>query len=39
MAVIGWFATVLLGVVILVGIFVAAAALPDINRYRRLRKM
>jgi membrane protein YdbS with pleckstrin-like domain len=39
MTVIGWMATVLLGIVILVGIFVAVTALPDLNRYRRLRKM
>ena len=39
MAVIGWLATVLAGIVILVGVFVAVSALPDINRYRRLRKM
>ncbi len=39
MAVIGWLATVLAGIVILVGGFVAVSALPDINRYRRLRKM
>ena len=39
MTVIGWLATVLVGIVVLVGIFVAVTALPDINRYRRLRKM
>ena len=39
MAVIGWLATVLAGIVIIVGIFVAVTAVPDINRYRRLRKM
>ena len=39
MAVIGWLASVIVGIVVLVGIFVAVSALPDINRYRRLRKM
>ena len=39
MAVIGWMATVLVGIVVVVGIFVAVTALPDVNRYRRLRKM
>ena len=39
MELIGWMATVLVGIVILVAIFVAVTALPDINRYRRLRKM
>ena len=39
MTVIGWLATLLAGIVVLVGIFVAVTALPDINRYRRLRKM
>ena len=39
MTVIGWLATVLAGIVIIVGIFVAVTAVPDINRYRRLRKM
>jgi hypothetical protein len=39
MEVIGWMATVLVGIVILVATIVAVTALPDINRYRRLRKM
>ena len=39
MAVIGWMATVVVGIAILAGIAFAVAALPDINRYRRLRKM
>jgi hypothetical protein len=39
MAVIGRLATVLAGIVVLVGIFVAVTALPDVNRYRRLRRM
>jgi chromate transport protein ChrA len=39
MALIGWLATVLAGIVIIVGIFVAVTALPDVNRYRRLRRM
>ena len=39
MALIGRMATVLAGIVVLVGIFVAVTALPDVNRYRRLRKM
>ncbi len=39
MAVIGWLATVLAGIVVIVGVFVAVTALPDVNRYRRLRRM
>ena len=39
MAVIGWLARCSSGIVVLVGIFVAVTALPDVNRYRRLRKM
>ena len=39
MAVIGRLATVLAGIVVVVGIFVAVTALPDVNRYRRLRRM
>jgi hypothetical protein len=39
MALIGWLATVVVGVAILTGIFIVVTALPDINRYRRLRKM
>ena len=39
MAVIGWLAKVVLGVAILAGIFIAVTSVPDINRYRRLRKM
>jgi hypothetical protein len=39
MAVIGWLATVVVGIVVVVGIFVAVTALPDVNRYRRLRRM
>jgi len=39
MALIGRMATVLAGIVVLVGIFVAVTALPDVNRYRRLRRM
>ena len=39
MAVIGWLATVLAGIVVIVGVFVALTALPDVNRYRRLRRM
>ena len=39
MALIGWMATVLAGIVVVVGIFVAVTALPDVNRYRRLRRM
>ena len=39
MALIGRLATVLAGIVVVVGIFVAVTALPDVNRYRRLRRM
>jgi hypothetical protein len=39
MAVIGWLATVVVGIAVIVGVFVAVTALPDLNRYRRLRKM
>ena len=39
MAVIGWVTVVLAGVVIIGGIAFAATAVPDYNRYRRLRKM
>ena len=39
MAVIGWLATIVVGIVVIVGVFVAVTAAPDFNRYRRLRKM
>jgi hypothetical protein len=39
MAVIGWLATVVVGIIVVVGVFVAVTALPDVNRYRRLRRM
>jgi hypothetical protein len=39
MAVIGWIATVVVAVLVLAGIVAAASAAPDVNRYRRLRKM
>ena len=39
MDVIGWIAMGLLAVLVLAGIVVAASAAPDVNRYRRLRKM
>ena len=39
MAVIGRLATVVVGIAILAGIYIAVTAVPDINRYRRLRKM
>jgi hypothetical protein len=39
MAVIGWLAMGVVGFVILVAVFVGVTSLPDINRYRRLRKM
>ena len=39
MTLIGRLATVLAGIVVLTGIFVAVTALPDVNRYRRLRRM
>jgi membrane protein YdbS with pleckstrin-like domain len=39
MALIGWLATVAIGIVLLVVIFVVVSALPDLSRYRRLRKM
>ena len=39
MAVIGWLSTAVVVLVVLGGIVVAVTALPDVNRYRRLRKM
>ena len=39
MDVIGWIATVVVGVVVLAGLAFVVFSLPDINRYRRLRKM
>ena len=39
MAVIGRLTVVVVGVVVVGGIVFAVTALPDINRYRRLRKM
>ena len=39
MAVIGWLFTAVVVLVVLGGIVFAATALPDVNRYRRLRKM
>ena len=39
MAVIGWLFKAVVVLVVLVGIVVAVTALPDVNRYRRLRKM
>jgi hypothetical protein len=39
MSLIGWIAKVLVTVVVVAGAAVALAALPDFNRYRRLRKM
>ena len=39
MAVIGWVTVVLVGIVIIGGIVFAVTAVPDYNRYRRLRKM
>ena len=39
MAVIGWVVTAIVVLVVLGGIVVAVTALPDVNRYRRLRKM
>jgi hypothetical protein len=39
MAVIGWLATIALGIVVLAVILFAVSALPDFNRYRRLRRM
>jgi hypothetical protein len=39
MAVIGWLFTAVVVLVVLGAIVVAVTALPDVNRYRRLRKM
>jgi hypothetical protein len=39
MSVIGWIAVGLLAVAILAVIVFAVSSIPDINRYRRLRKM
>lgn len=39
MAVIGWLFTAIVVLVVLGGIVLAVTALPDVNRYRRLRKM
>ena len=39
MVVIGWLFTATVVLVVLGGIVVAVTALPDVNRYRRLRKM
>jgi hypothetical protein len=39
MAVIVWLFTAIVVLVVLGGIVVAVTALPDVNRYRRLRKM
>ena len=39
MAVIGWLFTAIVVLVVIGGIMVAVTALPDVNRYRRLRKM
>jgi hypothetical protein len=39
MALIGWLFTAVVVLVVLGGIVVAVTALPDVNRYRRLRKM
>ena len=39
MTVIGWLFKAIVVLVVLGGIAVAVTALPDVNRYRRLRKM
>lgn len=39
MVVIGWLFRAIVVLVVLGGIVVAVTALPDVNRYRRLRKM
>ena len=39
MVVIGWLFTSIVVLVVLGGIVFAVTALPDVNRYRRLRKM
>jgi hypothetical protein len=39
MVVIGWLFTAIVVLVVLGGIVVAVTALPDVNRYRRLRRM
>ena len=39
MDLIGWIATVVVGVVVLGGLACGMSSLPDYNRYRRFRKM
>jgi hypothetical protein len=39
MTVVGWLASVVLAIVIVAAIGFAVLSLPDLNRYRRLRKM
>lgn len=39
MAVVGWLASVVVAVVVVLAIGFAVLSLPDFNRYRRLRKM
>ena len=39
MAVIGWVFTAVVVLAVVGGIVVAMTAVPDVNRYRRLRKM
>ncbi len=39
MNLIGWLATFVAGIVVVLAVGFAVTALPDFNRYRRLRKM
>ena len=39
MSVVGWGALALVGIIIIGGVLFAVTAVPDYNRYRRLRKM
>jgi hypothetical protein len=39
MSLIGWIGTALVAIVVAAGALVVLTALPDLNRYRRLRKM
>ena len=39
MAVVGIIALVIVGIAVLIGLFVGFRSLPDIRRYRRLRRL
>jgi hypothetical protein len=39
MAVVGWIAIIVVALIVLVGLIFAAASLPDLRRYRRIRNM